>query len=294
MDVVTRAFPGEPIRACSVATSPDISYVIGTRKRMVFINPYTGDILGTMSGPDGVSKFLNSVHQLHLRLLIMNRSDPGRWIQSGAGIAILFLSLSGLYLWWPVKRVTIRWSEGGWRRWFDLHNAAGIVSLIFLLILSATGVVIGFESMTTPFFYQITGSAPAPRPRAFSAPHPPDAKPISFERAMDIAREAIPGVAPFAIDVPGPDGVYFIRARYPEDLTPGGRSQIMMDQYTGKVLFVQSSRTAPAGTRLVIWNRAIHTGDVLGIPSKILMSLASLMIVVQLVSGLAMWWKRRK
>ena len=54
------------------------------------------------------------------------------------------------------------------------------------------------------------------------------------------------------------------------------------------------SRTAPAGSRLVIANRAIHTGDIFGIPSKTVMSLASLMLALQVVSGVAMWWKRER
>jgi uncharacterized iron-regulated membrane protein len=40
-------------------------------------------------------------------------------------------------------------------------------------------------------------------------------------------------------------------------------------------------------------NRAIHTGDILGVPSKILMSLASLAAVAQVITGLTMWWKRK-
>ena len=67
---------------------------------------------------------------------------------------------------------------------------------------------------------------------------------------------------------------------------------MVVDQYTGKVLFAEGSRTAPAGARLVIANRAIHTGDIFGIPSKIVVSLASSMMVVQFLSGLTMWWKR--
>jgi uncharacterized iron-regulated membrane protein len=41
-------------------------------------------------------------------------------------------------------------------------------------------------------------------------------------------------------------------------------------------------------------NRAIHTGDVFGVPSKIVMSLASLAAVIQVLSGLVMWWKHPK
>lgn len=67
---------------------------------------------------------------------------------------------------------------------------------------------------------------------------------------------------------------------------------MIVDQYTGQVLLAEGSRAAPAGARLVNANRAIHTGDVFGIPSKIVMSLASLLPVMQAASGLVMWWKR--
>jgi uncharacterized iron-regulated membrane protein len=94
------------------------------------------------------------------------------------------------------------------------------------------------------------------------------------------------------VNLPGPKEAYRISARYPEDLTPGGRSRVVIDQYSGKVLWAEGSRTAPAGARLVIANRAIHTGDLLGIPGKTLMSLASLAVVIQAWSGLVMWLKK--
>jgi uncharacterized iron-regulated membrane protein len=93
--------------------------------------------------------------------------------------------------------------------------------------------------------------------------------------------------------VPGPKGVYRIAARFPEDRTPGGRSRIYIHQFTGQVLQAEGSRTAPAGARVIV-NRAIHTGDIFGIPSKLVMSLASLMAVIQLVSGVVMWAKRER
>lgn len=291
--IVTRTFPGEPIRGFGIATEPGMSYQVATRKRMVFINQYTGEILGDMTGSDAISTFLGMVHQLHLRLLIRSKADPGKYIESFAGLAIIFLSLTGLYLWWPVKRVKVNWNATAQRLYFDLHNSVGFFSLIFLLILATTGVVIGFDETTTPFFFKITGSDPPARMPRNSAPHSPDVQPIPLDQVVEIARAAIPGAAPFAIDVPGPNGNYFVRARYPEDLTPGGRSIVILDQYTGKVLFQQNSRTVGGGTHMVIANRAIHTGDIFGIPSKIVMSLASLAVVVQLLTGLTMWWKRR-
>ena len=52
--IVTRAFPGEPIRVYGIAAAPDRSYQIATKKRSVFVNEYTGEILGTRSGDDWV------------------------------------------------------------------------------------------------------------------------------------------------------------------------------------------------------------------------------------------------
>jgi len=40
-------------------------------------------------------------------------------------------------------------------------------------------------------------------------------------------------------------------------------------------------------------NRAIHTGDIYGLPSKAVMSIASLTAALQVFSGVMLWWKRR-
>ena len=288
---VAKRFPGEPIDAYMLSTSPDLSYqVVLETSGSVYVNQYTGEILGVR--PDQM-EFLDYVHQLHLRLLWRGQGDegPGKKIMTWTGVVIIFLVLSGLYLWWPRKRFRIKTGSTGRLFWFDLHNMIGIFSLLFLLVLAVTGVMMGFERTVNPWLYKITGSKPSQPPRKFPAP-PSGAKPIPVDQAMEIAGSALPGATPFMISVPEPDGAYLIRLRYPEDRTPGGRSRIVLDQYSGQVLFAESSRTAPAGARITIANRALHTGDILGIPSKTVLSLASLLLVLQAISGIVMWWKR--
>ena len=286
-DAVSKAFPGERPAGYLLPNSPGVSYLVATRRGQVAINPYTAEILGVRPGG---RDFLAYVHQLHLRLLIGNRADTGKTIVSWAGVFMLFVLLSGLYLWWPLKRFAIQPGAKGRRWWFDLHSAVGAFSFVFLLLLTFTGLMIGFEEQTVPMFYTLTGSHPSQAPKI--PPPPAGAKPITVDQALDIARAALPGTQPFQINVPGPKGAYQIRSRYPEDLTPGGRSRVIVDQFTGHVLFAEGSRTAPAGARMVIQNRAIHTGDLFGIPSKTVMSLSCLMAVVQVISGLTMWLKR--
>jgi uncharacterized iron-regulated membrane protein len=282
-DTVSLAFPGERVFGYGLSVSPDVSYYVALPTGLVFVNQYTGEILGVRSAPT----LLDEIHQLHLRLLA---GDTGKTIVSWIGVVAVFLALSGFYLWWPVKRISIAWRQGGRRFWFDLHNAVGVVSLVFLLMLSVTGVVIGFERVSGPMLYKMTGSQPLPV--SFSSTRTPGAKPIDVDRALDIARAALPGATAISLNVPGPKGAYRVAARYPEDLTPGGRSRIFIDQYSGEVLQVESSRTTAAGTRLVILNRAIHTGDIFGLPSKVVMSLASVAAALQVISGVVMWCKR--
>jgi len=110
---------------------------------------------------------------------------------------------------------------------------------------------------------------------------------------LQIALAALPGTQALSISVPGgPKGSYLVSLHYPEDLTPGGRSWANVDQFGGKVVGFQDSRTVAMGTRAIIFNRATHTGDLFGYPTKILVSLSSLMLVIQAITGYYMWWKK--
>jgi len=281
---------GERVNGYLLSTSPNLAYQVLFRGRSVFVDQYTGRVIGVRaSGPD----FLSRVHQLHLRLLIQNKADSGKTIVKWTGVALLYLLASGLYLWWPLKRGAIRSARGTRRWWFDLHNAAGIWSVVFVGLATLTGLAIGFDDELIPVLYKVTRSAPV----VMYARVPPfTVKPagaaIGPDRAVAIARATLPSATPISVNMPPPTGVYGISARYPEDLTPGGRSRIFVDQYSGAVLLAEGSRTAPAGSRLITLNRALHTGDVLGLPSKIVMSLASFAVVLQLISGVIMWMRK--
>jgi len=291
-DRVQKAFPKDTTNAYNLATTPDISWQIYTNNRTLYMNQYTGKILGTMTGPDFWQNTQQNIHQLHLRLAFRDKHDTGGSIMSWTGVILLVTLPSGLILWWKQKRTAIRRNVPARLVWFDWHSLIGVVSFIFLMVFAFTGVMIGFANKTVPMFYKLTGSKPTEIPDIKIAA-PINAKPISPDSAVQLARAALPGVMPFYIQIPGPTDPYDIRCRYPEDLTPGGRSRVIIDPYSGKVLFAEGSKTAPEGTRLLVMNRAIHTGDIFGIFSKCVMSLASLALGFQVISGLRMWWLRK-
>ncbi len=285
VEIVKQANPGAEVVAVVLADRPDESYAaeLSTGKA-VFIDEYTGKILGERTGPT----FLDYVHQFHIRLLA---GGTGKTIVSIAGVCMLVLVISGIILWWRYKQFSLKLDGSLVRAMFDVHTVTGIYTALFLLCLSATGVVIAFDSSVFPWLYRVTDTKPIARyaPSTLKT----GAIPISPEQALEISKQTIPGALPLMVVFPArPRDPYNVRMHFPEDLTPGGRSWVVLDQYSGEVLVAQNSRTAPGPTRAGILNRAIHTGDVFGTVSKIIGSLSSLLVVVQAVTGLVLWWKR--
>src|SRR5204862_6581739 len=88
----------------------------------------------------------------------------------------------------------------------------------------------------------------------------------------------------------GPNGVFRILKKYPEDRTPAGRSRVYLDQFSGKVLLVENTRTAPLGTRILNLKRSAHTGDIFGAPTQALYFIVSLGIALQAITGALIWW----
>ena len=119
------------------------------------------------------------------------------------------------------------------------------------------------------------------------------ADPVDPSQLLDIAMKAAPGARATAIFGIGGNAPVRVIMKYPEDRTPSGRTNILIDGWTGEILSAQTSRTAPIGTRVAKrWNRDIHTGDLFGLPTRILACLASLSLPLLAITGPLMWLGR--
>ena len=85
---------------------------------------------------------------------------------------------------------------------------------------------------------------------------------------------------------------YSVFMRVPEETSEAVHSVISIDQYSGKVLRFQNFLTDSPGYRVIRFNRSIHTGDVLGLTGHIITSLSSLLLVVMVITGVVIWWKK--
>ena len=299
-DTVARAYPKLRVLNLFLPTDPAFSISVmmsdGTR---VFVDPYTGTILGARHN---TASLMYQVHQLHTRLLVpvkVVRPAPnlparltrlGNEIVGWGTVVVLFLTLSGLLVWFP--RMTLTAARGSrWMRFnLDLHNLTGIYAVVFAVILAVTGIAIGFEAPGR-FVRNLTGT-PAPAPPVMVRPEKGRAM-ISVDAALAAAAASVPGAAPAFVVLPAPPAfTYFVLLRFPEDATPGGRTKVSVNPYTGQVVERVTSRDALLGTRILNAMRPWHTGDIYGWPSRIVMFLASLAIVAQALTGAIAWWAR--
>jgi uncharacterized iron-regulated membrane protein len=273
--------------------SPDLTYTAQIQlpqlsvPSTVYLNQYTGRVVGRHDG----MTFATAVHEFHTDLLL---GDRGAFVMMLIAALLIALSLSGIILWWPRKIITVRWSASGRRIVFDLHNAIGFYSFVFMLIFGVTGVVVHWQSIWLPRTNRALHLSDV-EPDLRVAPPYANAPIFPLDSVARTATGAVLGARLTQINMPSGRGVYRAWLKYPEDGTPLGRSFVLIDAYSGAVLFTRSARTTGLPTRFFRqWNREIHTGDILGWPTRILACLASLLLPVLAITGPLFWWRKKR
>jgi uncharacterized iron-regulated membrane protein len=290
---VEQRFAPAHVRTITFPRSRDISQVmqlpvansrVGTR---VFVDPYSGGILGSITGQTTDEKVLQAIHSFHLRI---GMDETGKLIVSIAGLILVFEVIFGLILWWRIKRATIRVKGSWFRVVFDSHNAIGIYSALFLLLAAVTGVVIGFDFME-PLIFNITHSEPLVQRRLPASVPLPGANGISADQAIAFARTAMPEGTVAGLQLPAKANAAYVVQMRTEETSPAVHSFVAIDRYSGRVLAMQKFQSS-LGYRVIRFNRSLHTGDVLGSFGHTIMSLTSLVLVVMVLSGIVIWWKK--
>ncbi len=285
-------YPDAQLGSITFPESADLALQISANSKAsgpfsIAINQYTGEVLGIRTAAEREAGLARRIHLLHTRLFA---GQVGEWIVGTITFLTLFMAIAGIVLWWPRKILTVKMSASGRRINFDLHNVFGFYASAVFFFIALTGMMIAFERWTDPIFMRFNES-PVPalaRESVDTAAHP-----ISVDALASAAREALPGAFLKIIGIPnGGKSAMVAFMKYPEDRTPGGRSRVALDQYSGRALTVISTRTAPTGTRLVNLKRSAHTGDIFGGVTRALYFVTCLMLAGQVVTGVFIWAKR--
>jgi uncharacterized iron-regulated membrane protein len=295
------------------------------RERTVFLNAYTGAVLG--EGASGTRRFFRTVTDWHRWL---GRDGPrralGKSVTGVANLGFLFIVLSGIYLWWPrhwttrtLRSVTLfRRGLRSKARDFNWHNVIGLWAWAPLVVVVASGVVISFPWASNAVYRAVGETPPPARPpaaptgRSASAPAGPTASAPGGPTAsapggpsastLDLsgldalvarAERRAPAWRSITLTLPAkPDAPAVFAIDGGTGGQPQKRAELHLDRASGAEVRGQPFSAGTAGRRLRSILRFAHTGEVLGIVGQTIAGLVSLGAVVLVYTGLALAWRR--
>ncbi|QEI04978.1 PepSY domain-containing protein [Pigmentiphaga aceris] len=289
-------------------------YVLGFDR--VFIDPATGAVLGQRQW--GALK-LDRVHLMtFLDMLHRKFHLPGQWgMWLTGGVAIVWLLLSLLGAWLTLPKMAT-WHKGFWQRWkpawqikrgassvrttFDLHRSAGLWSLPVALMLAISGVYFSLgNEVFRPVVRWFSPITPHPVQSLPKRVGPPVAPAFSTQAAVARARHYLPPEARdflpwYASHIPqlGSYRIAFKEDGMRERVWQLRYEQVFINDQTGELQGMTGYDSGSAGDRFLIWQYPLHTGRILGLWGRVLVFAAGIVTVLLCVTGLMVWWQRRR
>lgn len=285
----------------------------GSRKILVYLNPYNGDVLDRVASDE---EFMMVVRQLHS--LVYFGPVENAVIEVVAGFAII-LVITGTYLWWPRGQaggvINVRASPQKRVWWRDLHAVTGLIAGAGILFLALTG--LPWSGWWGQQVRTLSNNAGLGQPQALWANKPvsnvpmqemlttagwamqdapvPKSAPISTagigtDRAAAILRDlGMP--SGYELSMPVVETGVFAAAAYPKDVNR--QRMISLDQYTGKPLVDVRFGDLGGVARAIQYGIGIHTGAFWGRANQFMMLAFCLATILLAVTAAVMWWKRR-
>lgn len=220
-----------------------------------FVDPRTNAVMARFSRGSSGPAFL---FDLHAHLLM---GATGETLNGFGALALVFLGLTGLVLWLPRRAAFVlrrplphRASPGELLR---SHSVAGVLLLVPVILFSATGAMLVFYDQASVVMTRAFDRAPAVEPDAVVARRAAPLRP--WTEVLAAVEAALPEAGP-RMYYPGAadNAVLTFRKSLPGELHPNGRSYVLLDPYTARVVQSIDARTQGAGTRAMHGVYPVH------------------------------------
>ncbi len=270
----------------------------------VFLDPATGRILGRrMDGAFRLDRahVIPLLYRFHYSLLI---PGWGTLLMGVVAVAWLVDCFVGWVLTLPRGRPFwrkwrpiwgIKQGAGGYRLNLDLHRATGLWlwPVLFLLALSSMALNLNHE-----LFRPVLSALLPTSPSIWDRPSPaePPAMVLDWDAAVAAAqaeagRRGLDGPVGM-IYAARAQGFYMLRVGHRH--APGfGTSALFISGVDGSILSVDEAGGGQAGDRIAGLMFPLHSGQIAGLPGRILICIAGLAVAMLSVTGIYIWWKKR-
>ena len=255
------------------------------------VDPGTGKILGFVGETPAWLQFMDNLHECFLScedypgtIGVLVKEVPGTsWMGfDGAkvtwggmvlgitGLLLLYLSLTGIWLWFPRpskwrSSMDVRWKRGRFARDTDLHKVAGMIVLPFMLMWAVTGAGYEFGFVEKGWNAVTPGAHKEGVDTLSKESKEPD---ITIDEAVSSATKLHPDLKLVNVDVPAKDDPTAAYTMYFQD----GYDPWNNGEYPGEVGTFVDRHTGVAkdyygyldeATSQVIWedfNYPVHSG----------------------------------
>lgn len=224
--------------------------------------------------------------------------DTGEWVIGIAGLCGLFFIVTGAILWWRTRRTfQFRlWPKRMSRPSIVWHHRdLGIVAAPLLLVSVVTGTMMIFQpfaALIVAPFGPVAETAKALNPPKYKGG--PLADKPDYTAMLTEGRRRFPDAEFRILSLPRkPGDPISLRMKQPAEWLPNGRTTIIFDARTGKVLAARDALAMPAGAQAFNMAFPIHASKVGGWGWRIAMTISG--VSMTMLGSFAVWtfWFRR-
>lgn len=191
------------------------------------------------------------------------------------------------------QRLKIKWGGSGKRLTHDLHIVTGFYTSIFLIIISASGLVMTFKWANSTLFFLTNSKVVAKEDiKAPLSVYQPGVTAISTEAAIGALGSKITDAENFTIRYPKDTAAVYTFNVLKKGSVELATDTYYIDQYNGKLAGSALYADKSLGQRIRGIIKPIHTGSIYGWPTQVLAFLITLVSLIFPVTGVMMWLNR--
>ena len=290
-------FPQQQLFRMEISSDKDrsVKFLYGTKKigyQYAFLNPYTGEVLSK-----GLwnNRFFPIVLNFHRFLLA---GPIGKTITGLSCLFILFISLSGIYLWWPSskrvlkQRLKIKTDAKRKRLIWDIHAVGGFYVCIVLLLITLTGLVWSYTWVNKQLFMLLDGEL-ASKEQVIPPTEEVATNATPYETIIQAVEADLPAAGDMILTFPTKKTPAVLVTKRQGDIWPT-RDRIYYDSRSGALLSAQKFADQSRGTQVRQMIKPLHTGAWLGLSSKLIYFIAMLFAASLPITGFLIWQGKRK
>ncbi|KQR79664.1 peptidase [Burkholderia sp. Leaf177] len=251
------------------------------------IDGRTAQALGAPPGKGSLKFVLLKLH------VDMFAGLPGKLFLGAMGVSFVAAIVSGVVVYLPFWKKfglgRVRMNKSRRIAWLDGHNALGMLTLIWALLVGATGSINTLADLLLDAWRN-------DQLAQMLAPYqgkPPVVATASIDKAIQTARNTAPSMIPSFVAFPGTrfssPHHYTVFMRGDGILTTRMLRPVLIDAETGALT---DSRELPWYLKLLLGSQPLHFGDFGGMPLKIFWAAFDVLTIIVLGSGLYLWLSR--